>query len=73
MYRCLVAVRSIVTAEELPDASFAGQQETYLNVERSNDLVKSTIRCCPACSLREPTIIEIKSASNTNNLTCGYD
>jgi pyruvate,water dikinase len=31
-----VAVRSSATAEDLPDASFAGQQETYLNV-RGND------------------------------------
>ncbi|PSP70411.1 phosphoenolpyruvate synthase [Halobacteriales archaeon QH_8_67_27] len=30
-----VAVRSSATAEDLPDASFAGQQETYLNVTRS--------------------------------------
>jgi pyruvate,water dikinase len=29
-----VAVRSSATAEDLPDASFAGQQETYLNVDR---------------------------------------
>ncbi len=29
---CSVAVRSSATAEDLPDASFAGQQETYLNV-----------------------------------------
>ena len=28
-----VAVRSSATAEDLPDASFAGQQETYLNVK----------------------------------------
>jgi phosphoenolpyruvate synthase/pyruvate phosphate dikinase len=27
-----VAVRSSATAEDLPDASFAGQQDTYLNV-----------------------------------------
>ncbi len=30
---CSVAVRSSATAEDLPDASFAGQQETYLNVQ----------------------------------------
>ena len=30
-----VAVRSSATAEDLPDASFAGQQDTYLNVERA--------------------------------------
>ena len=31
-----VAVRSSATAEDLPDASFAGQQETYLNVTGSS-------------------------------------
>ncbi len=34
-----VAVRSSATAEDLPDASFAGQQESYLNVKGENDLV----------------------------------
>ena len=33
-----VAVRSSATAEDLPDASFAGQQETYLNVKGADDL-----------------------------------
>ena len=33
-----VAVRSSATAEDLPDASFAGQQETYLNVHGEKDL-----------------------------------
>jgi len=35
----LVAVRSSATAEDLPDASFAGQQETYLNVKGEDDLI----------------------------------
>lgn len=35
----LVAVRSSATAEDLPDASFAGQQETYLNVQGENHLL----------------------------------
>jgi len=39
-----VAVRSSATAEDLPDASFAGQQETYLNVTRS-DLVERVKDC----------------------------
>ncbi|HSM10447.1 MAG TPA: phosphoenolpyruvate synthase [Lysobacter sp.] len=34
-----VAVRSSATAEDLPDASFAGQQETYLNVSGEDDVV----------------------------------
>ncbi|MCW4052029.1 MAG: phosphoenolpyruvate synthase [Candidatus Bathyarchaeota archaeon] len=41
----LVAVRSSATAEDLPDASFAGQQETYLNVEGYDELIDKTIRC----------------------------
>ena len=40
-----VAVRSSATAEDLPDASFAGQQETYLNVKGKEDLVKSVQKC----------------------------
>jgi len=39
------AVRSSATAEDLPDASFAGQQETYLNVAGHNALIESTKKC----------------------------
>jgi pyruvate,water dikinase len=39
-----VAVRSSATAEDLPDASFAGQQETFLNITRE-DLVGRVKRC----------------------------
>ncbi|HEX2790532.1 MAG TPA: phosphoenolpyruvate synthase [Steroidobacteraceae bacterium] len=37
-----VAVRSSATAEDLPDASFAGQQETFLNVRGKDDLLRTT-------------------------------
>ncbi|MCU4801015.1 phosphoenolpyruvate synthase [Halobacteria archaeon HArc-gm2] len=40
----VVAVRSSATAEDLPDASFAGQQETFLNVERA-DLLQRVKEC----------------------------
>ena len=40
-----VAVRSSATAEDLPDASFAGQQETYLNVCGEADLLAACRRC----------------------------
>lgn len=40
-----VAVRSSTTAEDLPDASFAGQQETYLNVHG----VKGVLEACHKC------------------------
>ena len=44
-YHTDVAVRSSATAEDLPDASFAGQQETYLNVHG----VKNVLDACHKC------------------------
>ncbi|OGI65162.1 phosphoenolpyruvate synthase [Candidatus Nomurabacteria bacterium RIFCSPLOWO2_01_FULL_39_18] len=40
-----VAVRSSATAEDLPGASFAGQQETYLNVRGIDDVLIATKKC----------------------------
>jgi pyruvate,water dikinase len=40
-----VAVRSSATAEDLPDASFAGQMETYLNVRGSENLLEAAHQC----------------------------
>ncbi len=40
-----VAVRSSATAEDLPDASFAGQQETYLNVKGEDEVVDKVKLC----------------------------
>ncbi|MCX5833536.1 MAG: phosphoenolpyruvate synthase, partial [Deltaproteobacteria bacterium] len=40
-----VAVRSSATAEDLPDASFAGQQETFLNVRGEEALIDACKRC----------------------------
>ncbi|MEI9892527.1 MAG: PEP/pyruvate-binding domain-containing protein [Chthoniobacter sp.] len=40
-----VAVRSSATAEDLPDASFAGQQETYLNVRSVGAVLDACRRC----------------------------
>ena len=40
-----VAVRSSATAEDLPDASFAGQQETFLNVSGDANLIAACRRC----------------------------
>ncbi|NJN01577.1 MAG: phosphoenolpyruvate synthase [Leptolyngbyaceae cyanobacterium RM1_1_2] len=39
------AVRSSATAEDLPDASFAGQQETFLNVSGAAEILESCRRC----------------------------
>ncbi|MGK7918527.1 MAG: phosphoenolpyruvate synthase [Trichodesmium sp.] len=40
-----VAVRSSATAEDLPDASFAGQQETYLNIYGIKNVLKAAHKC----------------------------
>jgi pyruvate,water dikinase len=40
-----VAVRSSATAEDLPDASFAGQHETFLNVRGEKALLEACKRC----------------------------
>jgi len=40
-----VAVRSSATAEDLPDASFAGQQETFLNVRGEGELLHNVRKC----------------------------
>lgn len=40
-----VAVRSSATAEDLPDASFAGQQDTYLNIKGSQNLIHYVKSC----------------------------
>ncbi|HEX08565.1 MAG TPA: phosphoenolpyruvate synthase, partial [Thermoplasmatales archaeon] len=40
-----VAVRSSATAEDLPDASFAGQQETFLNVRGEDELIEKVREC----------------------------
>ncbi len=42
---CDVAVRSSATAEDLPDASFAGQQETYLNIRGVEALLEASKKC----------------------------
>jgi len=40
-----VAARSSATAEDLPEASFAGQQETFLNIAGGDDLLEACRRC----------------------------
>ncbi len=40
-----VAVRSSATAEDLPDASFAGQQETFLNIRGEKELMEASKKC----------------------------
>ena len=44
-----VAVRSSATAEDLPDASFAGQQDTYLNVQGADSVIAKVKECYASC------------------------
>lgn len=44
-----VAVRSSATAEDLPDASFAGQQDTYLNVQGAQTIIAKVKECYASC------------------------
>ena len=58
----VVAIRSSATAEDLPDASFAGQQDTYLNISGIDDVL-SNVRMCWA-SLFEARAIFYRAENN---------
>ncbi|MBI2415009.1 phosphoenolpyruvate synthase [candidate division WWE3 bacterium] len=64
-----VAVRSSATAEDLPDASFAGQQETYLNVIGYKDVIKHVQMCW--ASLFESRAIFYRTQNGFNHLKVG--
>ena len=65
----LVAARSSATAEDLPDASFAGQQETYLNVHGEANLIQK-VRACWA-SLFEPRAIFYRQEKGFDHFKVG--
>jgi pyruvate,water dikinase len=62
-----VAVRSSATAEDLADASFAGQQSTYLNVDGPEGVVKAVQDCW--ASLFEPRAIHYRAQSGFDHLS----
>ncbi len=57
----LVAVRSSATAEDLPDASFAGQQETFLNVLGEDEVLKSVKKCWASLFTARATYYRVKN------------
>ncbi|AHB13262.1 phosphoenolpyruvate synthase [Dehalococcoides mccartyi] len=65
----LVAVRSSATAEDLPEASFAGQQSTYLNIEGGDEVVKAVQKCW--ASLFEARAIYYRVQQNFDHLQVG--
>lgn len=58
----IVAVRSSATAEDLPEASFAGQQATFLNVKGTENLVQAIKECW--ASLYTPRAIYYREKNN---------
>lgn len=64
-----VAVRSSATAEDLPEASFAGQQSTYLNVQGGDNVVEAVQNCW--ASLFEPRAIFYRNEHGFDHLTIG--
>lgn len=64
-----VAVRSSATAEDLPTASFAGQQSTYLNVFGNSDVVQAVKKCW--ASLFEPRAIFYRVNNNFEHMKVG--
>jgi pyruvate,water dikinase len=69
MHQGPVAVRSSATAEDLPDASFAGQQATFLNIEGKEGLIKA-IRECWA-SLFEARAIYYRTVNKFDHMKVG--
>ncbi|MHB8604068.1 MAG: phosphoenolpyruvate synthase [Thermoplasmatota archaeon] len=57
----LVAVRSSATAEDLPEASFAGQQDTYLNVRGEEMLLEDIQRCWASLYTPRATFYRVKN------------
>ncbi len=61
-----VAVRSSATAEDLPTASFAGQQESYLNIQGEKELLKACQKCI--ASLFTDRAIAYREAKNFSHM-----
>lgn len=69
MGRGLVAVRSSATAEDLPEASFAGQQRTFLNVQGEKEVITAVQECW--ASLFEARAIYYRHHQGFDDLTVG--
>ena len=64
-----VAVRSSATAEDLPEASFAGQQATFLNIKGADDVVRAVQMCW--ASLFESRAIYYRQEKGYDHLKVG--
>ncbi|MFH1896465.1 MAG: phosphoenolpyruvate synthase [bacterium] len=64
-----VAVRSSATAEDLPEASFAGQQSTFVNIKGRKDVVSAVQKCW--ASLFEPRAIFYRADKGFDHMKVG--
>jgi pyruvate, water dikinase len=65
-----LAVRSSATAEDLPTASFAGQQETFLNIKGPESLLDACRRCFASLFTDRAIHYRIDRASTTSRSRC---
>lgn len=63
-----VAVRSSATAEDLPEASFAGQQETFLNIRGEEDLLDAVKKCWTSLWTARAIAYRIKNNIDQNTV-----
>ena len=63
-----VAVRSSATAEDLPEASFAGQQETFLNIRGEEDLLNAVKECWASLWTARAIAYRIKNNIDQNTV-----
>lgn len=68
-HQALVAIRSSATAEDLPTASFAGQQKSFLNVQGEANVVQKVKECW--ASLFEPRAIFYRQEKGFNHFKVG--
>ncbi|HSL42120.1 MAG TPA: PEP/pyruvate-binding domain-containing protein [Anaerolineales bacterium] len=66
--RKAVAVRSSATAEDLPDASFAGQQETYLNIRGTDAVLEGVKKCWASLWTARAIAYRIKNKIDQNSV-----
>src|SRR3989344_4722208 len=66
--KALVAVRSSATAEDLPDASFAGQQATFLNIKGDVNLLESIKECWASLFTARALFYRVQNKINHNQV-----
>lgn len=66
-----IAVRSSATSEDLPEASFAGEFETYLNLRGDQNVLEAVLKCWAALFTERAIAYSEKSGFNHANLSMG--